>query len=698
MAVLILAEKPSVAQDIAKAFARTLKRDRTHYVVRDPDLLNGEETIITWGYGHLLELKMPEEYDPRLKEWSFQGLPIFPARFEYRPIPKTRQQLQAIRGFVQSGKISRVILATDADREGHLLGILILRYAGWKGPILRFWTSEALTPEVVRRVLQRELRNNDEFRHLYAEGLARQHADWLYGINLTRALTLAADASHPQTPPQRSCRNVYSIGRCQTAVLAILAQREEQIARFVPQPYWLVSARTPWGEAYVVPCPALKNIPELRTSSPTAEETEEETETDPPEHDGSARNRSGTSAPFRFAREEDARATAQTIARLGSARVVSVNRRKQIVPPPRLFSLSELQSEANKLYGFSARKTLDLAQSLYETHKMISYPRTSCPYMASSNANKLARSLKMVGVPDPGQALKRAWSRLINDKAVAEASHHAIVVERLQSAAGKELSPDERKLFELIKARMRAAVDEPAVQETLEVRLRCGDYELVLKRTVLVSPGWKRHYPPGRVPQTAQLKADIRPGRTVSLENVRTERKQTEPPPRYTEGTLVSIMKNAWRLVKDPRLREILKEARGIGTDATRDQIIETLKTRGYVVSRGKTLAVSPKGMACYEAACRLKLSAADPATTAVWEKELAAIGRGQASYDRFVNGIKKLVKTEVDRIVQAVRNQTLNLPSAPTAAPTRSRAPRGRRSLRRQTTRRFRKASSNDR
>jgi len=631
--ILILAEKPSVAADIAAVFPGAVRREG-YYEAEGGSIFPGKEVVVTWAYGHLLELKDAGEYTSEWKTWSLETLPIFPERFSYSPVKRTRRQLEIIRRLFREKPVERGILATDADREGHTLGMLILRHVGWRGPTLRFWTSEALTPSVVRRVLTKELRPNEEFDDLFEEGLARQHADWLYGINLTRAMTKAFESE------ERGRASVISIGRCQTAVLAILAEREKAIRDFRPQPYWLIRAQTEFGPAWLADGPRLSTCKRFSDCA-----REDETK------------KSGTGlVPFRFAEEECAREVFAEVAELlekRPLRVENVKERTVNVPPPGLFSLSELQTEANRLYGFSAAKTLELAQSLYDRHKMITYPRTSCPFVASTNLDKLARTLLLLGISDPEERIRRARSRLVNDRKVAEASHHAILVERTASIRGENLSPDERKLFELICARIRAAVSEEAVRLKTEAELSCGAFRFVLFREALIRPGWTKIYPPGKRPEEPASTLRLRRGDEVRARAF-LDRRTTEPPPRYTEGTLISAMKNAWRYVADPELARVLKETRGIGTDATRDQFIETLKARRYIVVSGRTIRVSERGLDVFQAARKLGLAAADPGMTALWEKRLAEIGAGRESYRRFLEDVKARIAEEVERIKKA--------------------------------------------
>ena len=624
---LILAEKPSVAKDIAAAFSSVSRHD---------GYFTAGDTVITWGFGHLVELKEPHDYDPELKSWNIRTLPIVPKQFSYKPISKSKKQLDCIRKLIRETKPQEVILATDADREGELLGRLILQTCGYRGPVRRFWTSEALTADVVRKNLS-ALKPGTAYDALYQEALARQHADWLIGINETRALTLS-------TPQNR----VLSVGRVQTAVLSVLAEREKQIRNFIPQPYWTLNGTFAAIPFSLIENDALADVPSIRQEDSPDTQDEDSTQT------GTRQSH----VIFRFSRKDDAEKVQKEITRTGSGTVTQAETKRLKEAPPQLFSLSDLQREANKLYGLSAADTLTVAQALYEVHKMLSYPRTACRYMATSNLDLVQKSLAMFGFPkiDPKKA---GGSRVFNDKKVAEDGHHALIPLRDKSVTGKALSVREQQIFDLVKSRFIAAFMEPHTYDRTTVFLRCARYDLYASTQQTVSAGWRDYYPPKAQENTQRTKpasalGKLKTGDTLPLEGTEVREGKTAPPPRFTEATLLSMMQNAWRYVDDPKIRQALREAKGIGTEATRAGIIETLKARNYVILKGKTFLVTDLGLAVADAAKSAKLVVSDIGFTGLWEQKLAEIGEGKRRYEEFVEEIKELVSTEIQALKQS--------------------------------------------
>ncbi len=614
MGRLILAEKPSVAKDIAAVFPDAKRKDGW-FEAKDG-------TVVTWGVGHLVELKEPHEYDPSLKKWDLSLLPIIPEKFSYKAIEQSKRQLQTIQKLFKTAKPDEVVLATDADREGELLGRLILSACGWKGPIKRFWTSEALTPGVVKKTLE-TLKDGVDFENLYREALARQHADWLIGINETRALSVSGGG-----------KKVLSVGRVQTAILSVLADREKKIRDFKPEPFWTLHGTFSKTRFNLIESKALEGIPFIGQD----ESPDEEPQT-----------AKGISI-FRFKRLEDAERVLKEVQKAGKGTVVSAETKEIKESPPQLFALSDLQREANKFYGFSAADTLKIAQSLYETHKVLSYPRTSCNHMAWSNIGLVEKSLAMLGHKiDP----KKAGARVFDDKKVAAAGHHALIPLRNSSVTGKPLSENEEKIFGLVKARFVAAFMDPHIYTKTEVIVQADKYDFYASARQTVSPGWRAYYPPGWKPfeETSPVVMKAKKGDALPLDKADLNEDKTKAPPRFTEASLLTLMKNAWRYVENKDIREALKEAKGIGTEATRAGIIETLKTRGYVLLKGKAFWVTDLGMAVAETTKNIGLVASDIGFTGLWEQELSEIGEGKRRYDDFIQRVKDLVVEEINKI-----------------------------------------------
>jgi len=609
---LILAEKPSVAKDIAAAFSGA-KRQNGYFETGD--------TVITWGVGHLLELKEPEDYDETLKRWDVSRLPIIPPRFSYKPIARSESQLATIQKLFRVKKPSEVVLATDADREGELLGRLILAACGWRGPLKRFWTSEALTPAVVKKTLG-SLKPGADFDGLYQEALARQHADWLIGINETRAMTVTA-----------SGRKLLSIGRVQTAVLCALANRERSITDFKPETFWTLCGLYSATRFNLIDSAALAKIASIGEDASPDEG-----------------KRTGGNSVFRFKKKEDAERVLGEIRTARQATVLKVEKKDIKEPPPLLFCLSDLQREANKFYGMSAKETLDAAQSLYETHKMLSYPRTSCCHLATSTIGLAESSMRALG---HSIDVKKAGRHVFNDKKVGEAGHHALMPLRTKSVAGKPLSAKEQKVFDLVVGRFVAAFHGPHVYAKTEAWLRAAEYDLYASARQTVTPGWHAYYPPGWKPlaETSPAVMTAKKGDVLPLDRADLNEGKTSPPPRFTEASLLSMMKNAWRYAEAPDIREALKDAQGIGTEATRAAVIEVLKNRKYVETKGKSFGVTGLGMAIANAAKKMDLVASDIGFTGIWENKLSGISKGVSSYESFVAEVKALVAKEIDKI-----------------------------------------------
>lgn len=635
--ILILAEKPSVARDIANALPGQKQNQKTHIVAGN--------YIVTWGFGHLVTLYDARDYNPEYQIWKIETLPIIPKKFLYKPIPSSAHQLKAIRDIFAKNQIDEVILATDADREGELLGRLILNECGWKGPIKRFWTSEALTPDVVKRTLQ-SLKDGRLYDNLYEEGLARQHADWIVGINETRALTVSCNA-----------KQVISVGRVQTALLSILAEREKQIQNFKSQKYWCISTIVKLNDEEIT----LQLAREGKALSFRSIDDPYDQENDTLEEDDIKENNKTvkpSKSPMKFASKEDAQKVAQLLLK-SQIKVVNVHTTSEKEQPPKLFALSDLQKEANKLYGMSSSTVLGVAQALYEEHKVISYPRTSCQFMASSNENLVKAVLKEFGYPS-----ERVNKTVFNDKKVSEAGHHALIPLRPKSMSNRPMSENEKKIFDLITRKFLAAsIGTPYITEKTYVTCEADGFILYTQSTACIDPGWHKYYPPNWKPPASKPLSQIFTSyinKNITAKDTPVHEHETAPPPRYTEGVLISLMKNAWKLTKTPELQKVLRESRGIGTEATRASIIDTLKERGYIAVRNRSIVVTPLGMSLYDLVKKLDLKVANITLTALWEDKLSKIGKGQIDYNTFIREIIQTTREEVNTIVGKVNSSSI--------------------------------------
>jgi len=585
MKTLILTEKPSVAEDFAKALG--CKRREGYY--------EGGEYVITWALGHLFEIS--DEGIPQ--KWSLDGLPIFPEKFEYKlKSSQAGKQFKVIKGLLSQA--GRVIIATDAGREGELIARLILQKAGLKdwSVVYRFWTSSALTPEVIRRELKR-LKPSKEYDSLYWCALARQHADFLVGINLTRAATL------------RSSGGVWSVGRVQTPTLALVVQRDLEIENFKPKPYWVIKALFSLeGKTYEGVWIGKKSGGKANADENVDEEEEETQEEE-------------VGGVFDY---ETAKAILEKLSSVKEAVVSRVEKRKRVEYPPPLYSLSSLQRDANRELGFSAQRALDIAQKLYEERKAISYPRSDAEYLSESSISLVKEVLKRLKREDLVERVEKVGKRVFDDRKLTD--HHAIIPLRDEE---EDWTDAEKALFRLIKRRFLAAFYEPFIALDTVVITQVAGEDFYSKGTSVLQLGYRELY--GRPKE--KLLPKLEKGQKVDVLKVWSEKRWTKPPPRYTEGMLIKKM-----------------EKLSLGTPATRASIIETLKARGYLVLNKKHLISTEKGRELIKNLQDSKIVSVE--MTSEWEQQLEGIykaKKGFGGYKDFLEKIKAFTKEEVERI-----------------------------------------------
>ncbi len=567
---VILTEKPSVAKDIAKALGS---------FVQDKDHIKAGEYVLVWAVGHLLEID--DSIAP--EKWDLEGLPIFPDRFLYKA---KNSHFFAVKKVLAQAK--EVIVATDAGREGELIARLILMHSGWKAwdRTWRLWTSKALTPEVVRKELK-ALKPIKDFDSLFWSAIARQHADWLVGINLTRAVSLKA-------------RNgVWSVGRVQTPTLAIIVKRTIERENFKPQPYFVIKGVfSKDGKAY--------------EGLLVFKEKEEKLS------------------------EEKAKQILKELEKESTGEVAAFQEERKREYAPHLFSLTSLQRRANEKFGWSASKTLAVAQRLYEELKCISYPRTDAQYLSEENKELVKEVLKKLGREDLIEGVEKVGKRVFDDSKLTD--HHAIIpLDRLP----EEANEDDKKLYELIKNRFFAVFMPPFEYISFKVITKLGKYEFVSYGRKILALGWRKVEP---LEETQPDLSFLRKGDRVKKEKVIAQKKFTEPPPAYTEGSLLKEM-----------------EKLSLGTPATRSSIIETLKGRGYVFLKGKSLIATEKGKALIKFLEGRKII--QPELTSEWEKKLESIytqRKGKKGYDEFLQEIKSFVKEEL----QLYLSKTIHVPT----------------------------------
>ncbi|MDC0675916.1 DNA topoisomerase 3 [Nannocystis radixulma] len=645
MTTAVLAEKPSVARDIAAALGATRRRD---------GCFEGDGYIVTWAIGHLVALAQPHEIDPAWKRWSLHTLPMLPTRFPLVVVADTGDQFAVVRRILRDPSVTGVICATDAGREGELIFRYIYEASGCKKPVRRLWIS-SLTPAAIRDGFAR-LRSSAEFDGLADAARGRSRADWLVGMNLSRAYSLVLDED-------------ISVGRVQTPTLAILVERELAIREFVPEDYREVVARfQPITEA---PAPASSYVGTW--FRPPA----------PGEDSGDANKRKRLPADGAEAAAIVARALA------GRAQIASIKAETRSIPPPLLYDLTELQRHANRLYGMSAQRTLDVLQGLYERHKLVSYPRTdsrhlSTPVAATLGAVVAAVADRYPGLLAPGTGTTPLRRRFVDDARVTD--HHAILPTATPARAGS-LTAEEQKLYDLICRRLLEAWHDDYVYSatTVVTTITSADSPAIVdhyesRGTAVQQPGWKvlevGHGKPAKPrgkPESGESDADEQAlppglvrGQPQQVLEAKAVAKQTRPPPRHTEASLLTAMETAGKTLEEKELSEAMRDL-GLGTPATRAQIIETLLRREYAVRDGKSLAATDKGIHLISV---VHPEVRSPAMTGEWEAKLKRMSRGDGDLSTFMAEIASFVTDVVGRVT--TEPLPLRNPSGRAAAPRR--------------------------
>ena len=581
--IALIAEKPSVAKDIARIIGATRKND---------GYLSGNGYMVTWAFGHLIQLAMPEAYG--VANFRRESLPVIPERFQliprqvkaekgYKADPGVLKQLKVIKDVFD--RCDRIIVATDAGREGEAIFRYIYSYTGCTKPFVRLWIS-SLTDKAIREGLE-NLKDGREYDNLYRSAKARSEADWLIGINATQALSVAAG------------QGVFSLGRVQTPTLVMICSRFLENRNFVPTKFWQLKASTASGGI-----------------SFTAQST------------------------AKWEQQPEAIAALQRVKDAGQLAVKSVERKETSQEPPLLYDLTTLQKEANTKLDFSADKTLSIAQSLYEK-KVMSYPRTGSRYISEDVFDEMPGRVALLGQYPRfagyaaglnGVTLNR---RSVNDGKVTD--HHALIV--TENLPG-ELSKDERAVYELVAGRMLEAFSGRCVKDVTTAVLSAGDTDFTVKGAVMKEAGWRGVFSgqeTGEDEETVNL-PPLQEGENLPISNMELLEKHTKPKPLHTESSLLAAMENAGKELEDAELKASLKDA-GIGTPATRAAIIETLFARQYIVREKKNLVPTDKGLAVYRIVRDKKI--ADVEMTGMWETALAKIEAGSMDADMFRKGIE---------------------------------------------------------
>lgn len=596
---LVLTEKPSVAKDIARVLG--CKRSGNGCIV-------GDKYIVTWALGHLVTLADPEAYDDKYKNWRMEDLPMLPGRMKLVVIGQTSKQFKAVSSLLSSAEVSDIVIATDAGREGELVARWIIQKANCRKPMRRLWISSQ-TDKAIKEGFA-SLKPSSQYDNLYRSAQCRAEADWLVGLNVTRALTCKHNAQ-------------LSAGRVQTPTLAMIVRREEDILRFRPKDYFTVKAD--FGEYTAL----------YKDSKGQA----------------------------RFADAAAAKEVADSVR--GNRGVLSeVKKVYRFKAPPAAYDLTELQRDANKKYGYSAKQTLSLMQSLYETHKLLTYPRTDSRYITKDVAATLPERLRAIAIgpyKDAASAVLRSkpiqTKYIVNDAKVTD--HHAIIPTE-QYVDLNKLSREERHIYDLVVRRFIAVLSAPFEYDEVQVKITVGRYNFYTKGQSIKSAGWKALYDSSLADDdddsepdlAAQRLPALSQGAAVAVNEVRVCAGKTSPPARYTEATLLTAMENPASQVEDGRLRDALKTAGGLGTPATRADIIEKLFNSFYIERRGREIFPTSKGRQLI-GIVPPDLKSAE--LTAKWEQQLSLIAEGKANDRKFIEEMRGYASS----LVQAVKSST---------------------------------------
>jgi len=627
---LIISEKPSMGRAIAAALG---------VQGSGRSFIQGQDLIITWCVGHLVEALAPEGYNPNLKSWRLDSVPFFPEPFQYAPIESSRDQYEVVARLLKREDVTDVVNATDAGREGELIFDLVYRLAGCTKPVFRFWTS-SLTDDAIREAYG-AMKPGEAYLGLRDAARCRQEADWLVGINCTRAQTLV----------MRRCggEGVYSVGRVQTPTLALLVNRELEITNFVPRDFW-----TLW---------ATFGAPEGVYKGKWFEKLEGKDQD-------------------RFENEEDARALAERL-QGQPGKVASVTSKTEKKRPELLYDLTTLQKEANKRFGFTAEHTLEVAQELYES-KLISYPRTNSRYLTEADAEKAPGWIKSISqgqfedLKPFVERLRKRWpvkldKRFVNDKEVED--HSALVP---TENPARNLTGDKAKVYELIARRFLGAYFPERIEAKTTIVTKVLDQTFKTTGTVVKELGWSEVDPPHSRPKKEAKAKDpeaeepeeeeengtlppVAKGQAVETRELNPKAGKTSPPKRMSEGDLLGAMQGAGRELEDDELKGAMKDC-GLGTPATRANIIETLLKRSYVERKRNILQPTSKGIELIQGLQAETLTS--PQLTGEWEAEMERIRRGEAQRDAFMGRIRGFVTELIAQIK--------------TKAPTGSRRPFG--------------------
>lgn len=589
MKKLILTEKPSVAKEIARVLKCTQNVGGAFI---------GNNYVITWALGHLVTLQTPEEMNKEWEKWQIETLPMLPTTFKTKVIPSTSKQFNIVKSWLKSNDISELIIATDAGREGELVARWIINKVGFQKPMKRLWIS-SMTDRAISEGFK-HLEDAKKYERLYESAEARAIADWLVGLNVSRALTCKYNAQ-------------LSAGRVQTPTLAMIVEREEEINKFIPVDYFTISTKIK-GLEFILQ----KNNQEIKCQT-----------------------------------KEEALEIIETIKH--EAKVIKIEKQEKTELPPLLYDLTTLQQDANRLYGFSAKQTLDIIQKLYEQHKYLTYPRTDAKYLTQDMYETIPERLQTI-TEEPYKEIAKTIlklplnksKRIFNDSLVSD--HHAIILTE-QKTNLFTLDANEKRIYDLVVKRMLSAFSKNYLFEHQIIELKIGDYVLKATGNIVKDYGWKKLYNKNEIEETEQtINFNFQLNETFTNINMIVNKKTTKPKDRYTEATLLYAMEHCGKFV-DGSLKRVLEDVSGIGTPATRAEIIERIFSAGYVEKKGKIIYPTPKGIQL------IKLVPNDlksPSLTATWELKLLAMEKGQVKKHTFIEEMKE----NTQKLIYEVKNQ----------------------------------------
>jgi len=610
MKTLVLAEKPSVGKDIARVLNCKANAN---------GCIEGPQYVITWALGHLVTLADPEEYDKAYKTWNIDHLPMMPQELRLTVIPQTARQYKTVKDLLHRKDIGTIIIATDAGREGELVARWIIEKAKCKKPIKRLWIS-SVTDKAIKEGFQ-NLKDGKQYQNLCDSAKARAEADWLVGINATRCLTTKFNSP-------------LSCGRVQTPTLAIIAKREEEIRKFIPQPYYGLNAAT---DSFRLTWTDVKT---------------------------------GSTRSFDKSKIEGILSKIANI-KEGTATDVSKTIKKK--HPPKLYDLTELQRDANKRFGYSPKETLSIMQRLYEEHKVLTYPRTDSRYLSSDIVPTLPERIRACNVPPYSKLAQPILKSPIKTNANfvdnAKVSDHHAIIPTEQKPDIRALNDRERKIYDLVITRFLSVFYPPYEYEQLSVKIKIGTEAFTATGRSVISQGYQAVYHDADDDDNdQQALPSIKRGDKIQIKNIKLTEGRTTPPPPFNEATLLSAMESPAKYMetKDRTLADTLEKTGGLGTVATRADIIEKLYDNFLVEKKGKDLFSTSKGR---QLLTLVPQELRSPELTGTWEQKLSSIAAGKMNKNDFLKNIRsytaELIK-EIKSSTQVFRHDNLSTTKCP--------------------------------